>query len=198
MVKVYSSKGISVRQHVLFASLILSLFVFAGCSADDAAAPGASKSTQSDSAKGSKDGDSCKAYVAAVQQVCLDSITRGLDVSCDNEMMMLGMVQEQAAGTLFDVGSASENADVAEAACASFLEKLQEKRQSKDAGMHAGNDIGPVCTAFLENFETTCLRDLGQQPFPSQCRMATRMLSGLSSQPAEKRCDSAQGQLDKA
>ena len=184
------------RQHLLFASLILSLFVIAGCSADDAAAPGASSSTPSDSATGSAKGDSCKAYVAAVQQVCRDSITRGLDVPCDNELMTLGMVQGQAAGKLFDVGSATENAGVAEAACASFLEKLQKKRQSKDAGMHAGSDTGPTCAAFAANFETTCLRDLGQQPLPDKCRMATRMLKGLASQPAEDRCASAESQME--
>ena len=186
----------SVRQQLLFASLILSLLVFAGCSADDAAAPGASSPIQSDSATGSTKGGSCKAYVAAVQQTCLDSVTRGLAMPCDNEIVALGIVQGQAAGKLFDVGSATENVGVAEAACASFLEKLQKKRQSKDAGMHAKADTGPTCTAFATNFESTCLRDLGQQPLPDKCRSATRILKGLASLPAEEVCASAEREMD--
>lgn len=184
------------RKHLLFASLIVSLFVLGGCSADDTTARGAHDSAKAGIAAGSKDGGNCKAYVAAVRQVCLDSITRRLDVSCDHQLMALEMVQEQFAGTLFDVGSDTKNAEVAEAACDSYLGSLQKKRKSKDAGMQAGSDTGPNCAAFAGKFEVTCLRDLGQQPLPDKCRSATRMLSGAARLSAEDLCAMAERQME--
>ncbi len=183
------------RRHLVFSSLILSLFVFAGCSADDAAAPVTSTLPQTDTATDSIDGGNCKAYVAAVRQLCLDSITRDLDMSCTNQLIALDVVQGQVAGTLFDVGSDAKNAQVAESACASFLKSLQKKRQSKDAGMHAESDAGPKCKALAENFDATCLRDLGQQPLSDKCGNVARMLSGVARLPAEDRCAMAEYQL---
>ncbi len=184
------------RRHLVFASLILSLFVFAGCSADDAGAPIASNSAPVNTPAVSKDGGECKAYVAAVRQVCLDSIARGLDMSCSSQFMMLDMVQDQAAGTLFDVGSDAKNAEVAESLCASYLESLQKKRQSKDASMHAESDAGPNCTALAESFDTACLRNLGQEPLAANCESAARTLSATAGRaPAEDICEMVQHQM---
>ena len=116
-------------------------------------------------------------------------------MACDSELIAVDMAQTQAAGTLFDVGSGSDNAKVAESACASYLKSLQKKRQRKDAGMHAERGAGPTCNALAEKFDTACLRDLGQQPIPDTCRSATRMLKALTSQPAEDRCAQAERQL---
>ncbi len=196
MVEVDFSWGFHVKKQVISTSMVLALFLLAGCSAGDAIAPETSASAPSDAVPGVSAGGNCTAYVDAVKRVCLDGVTRGLDVSCDNEIMRVGGVQDMAAGTLFDVGSGAQNAGVAEAACAQFLTSLQEKRQSKDAGMRVGNDIGPKCAAFVENFETTCLRDLGGQPFPDNCRMATRMLRGAAIIPPEDLCESAGSELE--
>ena len=183
------------KQHLVFASLIVSLLVLSGCSDGIAAAPAAGNPSPAAIAINSSGGANCKAYVAAVRTVCLDSVTRGLDVSCDSQLVAVDMVQTQAAGTLFDVGSGSANAKVAESACASFLKSLQRKRQRKDAGMHAESGAGPKCNALAEKLDSTCLRDLGKQPIPDKCRSATRMLNALSSQPAENRCAMAEQQL---
>lgn len=183
------------RRHLSFPSLILSLLVFAGCSADDAVAPVASTSPQTNLATDSIEGGNCRAYVAAVRQVCLDSITRDLDMSCTNQLIALDVVQGQAAGTLFDVGSDAKNAKVAESVCASYLKSLKKKRQSKDAAMHAESDAGPKCKALAESFDATCLGDLGQQPLSDKCSNVARMLSGGARLPAEDRCAMAEYQL---
>lgn len=185
------------RLYFFFASLILSLFVFAGCSAGDGdgIAPAVSNSAQAGTATDSNRGGNCKAYMAEVRKVCLDSITRGLDMSCDSQLIAVDMVQTQAAGALFDAGSETSNAKVAESVCASYLKSLQKKRQRKDTGMHAENGAGPTCNALAEKLDTTCLRNLGQQPIPDNCRSATRMFNALTSQPAEDRCAQAENQL---
>lgn len=199
MVDIYSSLGILMRQHLISASLVLSLFVFAGCSAGDGtgvtAAPAAGDAPQAGAAADNNGGGNCKAYMAEVRNVCLDSITRGLDMSCDSQFIAVEMVQTQAAGALFDVGSDTSNAEVAESVCASYLKSLQKKRQRKDADMHADSGAWPTCTALAEKFDTACLRELGHQPIPDKCRSATRMLNALKSQPAEDRCAQADNQM---
>lgn len=183
------------RPHLAFAGLLLSLFIFSGCSADDAAAPAPGTSPPAKTAIQSSGGDSCKAYVAAVRNVCLDGITRDLGMPCNNQMIAVEIVQSQAAGTLFDVGSGSTNAKVVESVCASYLKSLQKKRQSKDASMAAKGSAGPKCTAFAENFDTKCLATLGQQPLPDTCKSATRMLVAGARLPAEDRCAMAEQQM---
>lgn len=140
-------------------------------------------------------GGQCDAYIAEIRNVCLDNITRNLDLSCNNQLIAMAVIQDQAAGNLFDVGSDEANAKVVESICSQYLGSLRDKRKKKDAAMMAKGGAGPTCTALAAHFDTTCMARLGQEPLPDQCRNASVMMTALRSVPMEERCEAVHKML---
>lgn len=170
-------------------AILVATLALAGCgnpgkpAATDGSSPPAATATGTT-------GGQCNAYVAAIRDVCLDSITRKLDMSCNSELIALGVAQDQAAGNLFDVGSEKANAKVVESVCGKYLGSLQDKRKDKDAAMTAKDSAGPMCTTLATQFDAKCMANLGQEALSDQCRNAGRMLSAIRSLPAEDGCKS--------
>ena len=186
------------RRYPFSISLLVLLVAAAGCSGDNATPPSTEGNTALSGAIRSPDsstGGSCDAYVAAVRNVCMDSITRRLDVSCNNQLSSIDIVRQQAAGDLFQVGDEKANARVVESVCERYLEMLQDKRASKDATMDPKGSTGPKCTALAEQFGSMCMAGLGKDPLSDGCRNAARMLGIGAAMDTERRCALAQDQL---
>lgn len=180
-------------------SILVGSLALAGCGNSGNSAATDSDSPQAVTA-GEASGGQCKAYIAAIRKVCVDSITRGLDMSCNNQLIGLDVVQGQAAGNLFDVGSDEANAKVVENVCGRYLESLRDDRKEEDAAMRPKGSAGPKCTALAAHFDSTCLARLGQEPLPTQCKSATRMMTmtkSMHSTSIEDRCETVDEMLSR-
>ena len=169
-------------------AILVATLALAGCGNSRQPAAAGNDSPQRATAT-SATGGQCNAYVAAIRNVCLDSITRKLDMSCNSQLIALGVAQDQAAGNLFDVGSEKANAKVVEAVCGKYLGSLQKKRKEKDADMAAKDSAGPMCTALATDFDAKCMANLGQEKLSDQCGNAASMMSAVRrSLPGEEGC----------
>lgn len=175
-------------RYTAITGILAAALVLAGCgnSGSPAATDGdASQATAASRATGGQ----CDAYIAEIRNACLDNITRNLDLSCNNQLIAMAVIQDQAAGNLFDVGSDDANAKVVESICSQYLGSLRDKRKKKDAAMMPKGSAGPTCTALAAQFDTTCMAKLGQELLPDQCRNASVMMTALRSMPMEERCE---------
>ena len=171
---------------IAFTGIFVTAFTLAGCgnSGTPAADDDASQAVTATATTGGQ----CDVYVAEIRNVCLDNITRNLDLSCNNQLIAMAVIQDQAAGNLFDVGSEDANAKVVESICGQYLGSLRDKRKKRDAAMMPKGSAGPTCNALAAQFDTTCMAKLGQEPLPDQCRNASVMMTALRSMPMEERC----------
>lgn len=185
-------------RNTMSTAIFVATLALAGCGNSGQPAAADNNSPQAATAT-SATGGQCSAYVAAIRNVCLDSITRNLDMSCNSQLIALGVAQDQAAGNLFDVGSEEANAKVVESVCGKYLESLQKKRKEKDAAMTAKDSAGPSCTTLATNFDAKCMANLGKGTLSDQCGNAASMMSAVRrSLPGEEGCKAVDQMLSSA
>lgn len=115
-------------------------------------------------------GSGCKAFVAAVQHLCMATISEGLDSSCSEQLVRVSLLRERAGGSLLSDDTKRGKQPGVERACTNYLGLLRQAipgtaRQTDRAS-------GPECASFARHFKQTCLADIARTPRSSNCKTA--------------------------